>query len=185
LRAVKVKLQAGGGGGGGSATNNNTGGGGGGGAYSEKFVTDISSLSSSETVTVGAAGTGGAAGANNGTNGGTSSFGAIVVCGGGDGGQSSAGTFQADTGGKVTTAGDLNIDGQPGVARVAGAIGALSNGGSSFLGFGAQHVPVNSNINAQPALAGYGGGGAGALRTTINSAGGDGRLGIVIIELYL
>jgi hypothetical protein len=184
--AFRVKVQAAGGGGGGSGTTENrAGGGGGGGAYSELLITDIVGLSSPVSITVGAGGSGGAAGANDGTAGGSSSFGATVVCAGGGGGNSGDGTFVADNGGTVTTAGDFSLQGQGGAPRVATNTAGAGQGGSSRLGYQGGQVQLLTSGNVTGlAGAGFGGGGQGARRGAQNNAGGNGAPGIVIVEVF-
>lgn len=186
LRAIKVICQGAGGGGGGAGNNNSRGAGGGGGAYSEKFITNISGLSASITVTVGAGGAGGAAGNNNGITGGSSSFGSEVVCAGGQGGVSGAGGYDVGAGGTVTTAGDFNLNGEDGDIRILTAsftIYSLAGGGDSFLGYGGPAWMYGAE-QAGRAGSGYGGGGGGGWRISSSQNGGNGANGIVIVELY-
>jgi hypothetical protein len=85
-----ARIQVWGGGGGGSRTNSSAGrAGGSGGGYSEIWLA-LSSLGSTETVTVGAGGAGRITSDGNGSNGGNSSFGTHCVASGGEGGQSSS-----------------------------------------------------------------------------------------------
>ena len=196
LRAVRVKVQGAGGGSGGTETTGagefKASGGGGAGGYGESFIL-ATSLSASETVTVGAGGAGGAAGANNGSNGGSSSFGTHVTANGGDG--SSAGTSArtsatfGNAGGQGGTAtGDFTITGSAGgvhfanpdlVSRVPGAMAFLST----------QIVPITAVGSGLAGVTGrdYGGGAGNSANAESQGtarAGGTGGAGIVIVELY-
>ena len=194
LRAIRVKaIGAGGGGGGAGATGASQvsiAGSGGSGGYSEKFYTDIASLSSSITVTVGSGGAGGTSGGA-GSTGGDTTFSGITANGGGGGDIGPVGsvTFyysNPGTGGS-SSGGDLNISGsggRPGTAwasdRVQGAVG-----GSSLLsGSNRRSVETTGSIGAAGPL--YGGGGDGGVNAQSQSArsGGAGAAGIVIVELY-
>jgi hypothetical protein len=181
LRAIKVKVQAGGSGGAGRAASNNSGAGGAGGGYAERFFSDIASLSSSVTVTVGAGGAGGAAGNNNGAVGGVSSFGNV-----GDAWRTRAtggeiGTSTAEGGGGgVGTHGSLLIAGQAGGRGQNGSPESPGVGGSSHLGGGGRVAGASAGFSGGI----YGGGGGGASVTGSNLAGGNGAPGIVIVELY-
>jgi len=194
LRAVRIRLVGGGGGGGGcegtingDSTSVAKGGNGGGSGYAEAFVLE-SSLSSSETVTVGAGGSGGSSGNNAGSNGGTSSFGSHCVAGGGDGGGGGAQDTHpivVDNGaaGDGTT-GDLLLEGNQGPSTLImqDSIGFSYTGWSVF-GSG-RSVGVFRHTGASGKD--YGGGGSGATSTSQNvgRAGGTGGPGIVIVELY-
>jgi hypothetical protein len=194
LRAIRVKVQGGGGSGGGAAATSGSqiaiASGGAGGAYAESFITNISGLASSETVTRGAGGAAPAAGANAGNAGGASSFGSLVSAnggGGGDGGsaQAVAGFPSTPINGQTTATGDLVI---PGGASFAGTQTRVDflfpvPSGAAFLG--------GSKINGVSAAAGvtgssFGGGGTGGQNTQNSTAkaGGAGGNGIVIVELY-
>lgn len=201
LRAIRVKCIGGGGGGGGAAT---TGAGqvaiganGAGGGYSESFITNISGLASSVTVTVGTGGTAGTAGNNAGGNGNASSFGSLVIAnGGGGGGGSAAATpsaTQAFTSGSATSAtagtGDIAVPGPEALAP-----GAFTAFGFAFseaipgtaLG-GSAGVLTTATGQAGTAGALFGGGGRGGINAASQGsarAGGAGAAGIVIIELY-
>jgi hypothetical protein len=194
LRAIRVKCQGGGGGGGGCATTTasqvSAGVSGGGGVYAESFITDISSLSASVTVTVGSSGAGGSAGNNAGSTGGTSSFGSAVSASGGLGGGGGPGaapvTFATATGVATTGVGDLVIAGEGSEAALYLNTGGAQSprGGSSVLGTGA-----GGRLSSGPGNAGnnYGGGGSGGANTVSQGtarAGGAGAAGIVIVELY-
>lgn len=197
LRAVKVKLVGGGGAGGGAAATTSTqgsaGAGGAGAGYAEKFIL-ASSLSASETVTVGAGGvpvTGGTGG-----SGGQSSFGSHATGDGGNGG-----TINAATAGTAGVAGpdgaggtgDLVIRGQRGGGRLVvggSSFQQMGNGGASHLGFGYVDNTIftflGSNPGNAPSSNSYGGAGNGSRNGGAQSAisGGAGASGIVIVELY-
>jgi hypothetical protein len=184
LRAIRVIVQGGGGGGAGIATAGARGGGWGG-DYAERFITDISGLDASVTVTIGAGGSGGAAGAAGG-NGGDSDFnasGSLRTRSRGGNGASADGTRVTDT----TVYADADVTfrgGAPGIGGQSTEILPGGLGGSSHLGGGGAPGDVGGNRNG---LAGqpYGGGGSGASRaTTGNATGGAGADGIVIVELY-
>jgi hypothetical protein len=179
LRAIRVRCVGGGGGGGGVGTTSGIGaaGGGGGGGIAESFITDISGLDSSVTVTVGGGGAGGI-GNNAGSTGGTSSFGSITA-GGGEGGNASGGNNVNNAGGNGGTAsgGDLNL---PGLAAPSASRNAASQGG----GYGGANRPTGS-ANGVNGTGTYGGGGSGAQdATTVERTGGAGAGGMVMIELY-
>lgn len=184
LKAVKVRL-VGGGAGGASAGSNNTGsGGGGGGGYAEKFITDITGLASSVTVTVGAGGNGGGSGFNIGSNGGTTSFGSLVVATGGTGGRGHWEAFASGGSGGIGTAGDLLIGGQGGGGATIG-FGKGGFGGSSQLGGGGAEVVRTDAFEANGnAGRNYGGGGSGGGDKSASGTGGNGANGVVIVELY-
>jgi len=183
LRGIKVRLVGGGGGGGGATSNNSGGSGGGGGGYAESFITDISGLSSSISVTVGSGGT---AGTGNGVSGGTSSFGSLVVATGGAFG--TATTSIGSLGGVGTSGQFLSRGGSSESVKnmfddsISPSAG--SGGGDSMLG-GGGYGGVNFGTGTDGASGGnYGGGGGGAFRISTNQSGGPGAPGIVIVELY-
>jgi hypothetical protein len=201
LRAIRVKCQGGGGGGGGVGSIP-TGQiicarSGSGGVYAESFITNISGLSSSVTVTVGTGGAGGAAGNNAGSNGGTSSFGSSVSANGGNNGGTADFTFPPNfpagpVAGPTTGTGDLIIPG--GESSIATALNTgwvhPGDGGSSFLGStrdGEWAIGgVNDGLNGKTGSL-YGGGGTGGANTqniSTTRSGGTGGAGIVIVELY-
>jgi hypothetical protein len=143
LKAIRVKCQGGGGGGGGASTtgasNPAAGSGGGGGGFAEKFITDISGLSSSESITVGTGG-GGNTNANGSAGNNTTAFGLTGNGGsGGTNGPDASTDFSvAPPGdGGSSSGGDINIGGG------AGYIGVTSvqrnfggNGGDTLFGLG-------------------------------------------------
>lgn len=191
LRAVKVTVVAGGAGGGGcerSGASRGVGAGGGAGGFAISFVT-ASSLSSTETVTVGGGGTGGRT--TNGSNGGNSSFGAHAAANGGIGGalfaQSIVRGVQGSDGGSGTT-GDITGTGQgsgPGLIITTSTNNYSCQsgmGGSSIFGGGGHSV-----INSQDGDAGgaYGAGGSGSATHLSNRRAGAGGAGIVIVECYV
>jgi hypothetical protein len=182
LRAIKVTAQ-GAGGAGSSASFPFGGHGGGAGSCAISFITDISSLAASVTVTVGAGGIGVAS--NVGSDGGNSSFGSLVR---GDGGN--AGTNSDGGGAKTTGLGDLVIEGggagcgSRDVTFSASRPSFAGVGGNSFLGNGGRAGGPSAVNTAGNTGGKYGGGGAGARNPSGTVAGGDGAPGIVIIELY-
>jgi hypothetical protein len=194
LRAIRVRLVAGGGGGAGAGGIANRGSnGGGGGGYAESFITDISGLAATVTVTRGSGGAGGAAGDNTGTAGGGSSFGSLVTASGGDRGSNLAAGARSPGGGGVGQVGQLLIRGQGGsnpqsmsndmttFVQTGGA------GGSSQLGGGGRSSGFGGT-NAQGESGGqYGGGGAGSWPGTgpTDVAGGSGADGIVIVDCFV
>jgi len=190
LRAIKVKC-IGGGGGGGTSTSTFTfasPGGGGGGGYAESFITDISGLAASVTVTRGAGGAGASVSATNGATGGASSFGALVAANGGGGGsQTGSANNLVGTGGSggVGTAGQLLAHGGVGGTGVNDSLTGIGGvGGNTAFGGGAN---APRTVSTQAGFNGliYGGGGSGSasVNGTISS-GGSGANGIVIVELY-
>jgi hypothetical protein len=194
LRAIKVKVQGAGGGSGGAALTGAgqvaAGSGGAGGNYAESFITNISGLAASVTVTVGA---GGAAGthAANGGYGGNSSFGSIVIGSGGGGGDFMAATSGSATVGAaplVSATGDLIIRGSsPMRARVrSGEILTLGQGAGSFYGGATNDGNTNVGIAGSGGRV-YGGGASGGFNypsAATNKNGAEGAPGIVIVELY-
>ena len=210
LRAIRVKVQGAGGGGGSTDYCNSAGeaaasSGGGGGGYAESFITDIASLASSVTVTVGTGGAGATGGDSVtlngavGTDGGSSSFGsgtAYEVSG--DGG--TGGNRGYETGGFYTTSGkwggsgtgDLVVPGEAseptihiGLAGTTSShvVAAGSNGGDSMLGAGGR-VSSTGSTSGQVTRdggdgSGYGGGGSGgaAAAYTGTADGADGGAG--------
>lgn len=188
LRAVKVKAQGGGGAGGGrSGSGPSVGAGGGGGGYGEKFIL-ADDLAPSESITVGQGGSG--RGANSGLAGSASSFGNHITARGGDGGDWTAtlnSTAQGGNGGTVSGA-DFFVPGQIGQqARIYDGnsvrIFFPGSGGSSFLGLGALSFAPGQTGSGRTGT-GWGAGGSGASGSASDQPGGDGRQGIVIVELY-
>jgi hypothetical protein len=200
LRAIRVIVVGGGGaGGGGAAASNGSGwqsaaGGGGGGATAERFITNIASLSSSETITVGAS----AAGVTGNTTGtaGNSSVAFGITCGGGAGGagspqSNSAASVSGGAGGTVSGTSDIQIPGQRGGdgAHIPGSQFMFAGtGGSSRYGAGGQRGAVVSGaiIGGGTAGGNRGGGGSGSFSANsgANPTSGAGAAGIVIVELY-
>jgi hypothetical protein len=154
--------------GGGGAGYMKGGGGGGNGAYAIKRIL-ASSLSSSETVTIGAGGAS-QTGSGVGNAGGTSSFGAFVTANGGPGGQLSTtpGT------GATASGGDLNVNG--------GNISAGINGMDSRYGNGGK---TGSTSNTTGSATGFGAGGGAVTDTSVgNKTNGAGAGGLVIVWEY-
>jgi len=201
-RYVVVHCQGGGGGGGGcAATGAGEGavaGGGGGGGYAQRVIA-LADLGASETVTVGAAGSGGSAGANNGGAGGSSSFGAHASAtggGGGEGATASTGSNIGDGGFGGTGSGGsggFNVSGDDGgngvvdnnADNASGGQGNHGEGGGSYL---AGSRRTNAATQGAAGIGGRanGGGGSGGHNRQSQSAraGGDGGLGIVIVEVH-
>jgi len=196
LRAIRVKCQAGGGGGAGANTTSagqfNGGRSGSGGAYAESFITSITGLASSVTVTVGAGGAGGAAASSGGT-GGTSSFGSLVSANGGQAGfldgQGNMPGISPGISGATAFTGDFGVSG--GASSTGVFTTGFSNvgmGGASFLGKANRNIDFFST-GGRNGTAGslYGGGGTGGYNAGANAVtrtGGAGAAGIVIVELY-
>jgi hypothetical protein len=158
LKYVVVEVQGGGGTGtnaSGTASSDNAGNGGGSGGYSKKLIA-VSSLGSTETVTVGAVG-------------GNSSFGSHCSGNGASGG--TAGT---------ATGGDINITGKAGSDACDpdgdGDHQDGGRGGDSMFGFGG----VSGSRNAT----GYGAGACGGDRASGQTGAGTATAGIVIVTEY-
>jgi len=200
LRAIRVIVQAGGGGGGHADTTSagqcSAGGGGGAGTWAQSFITDIASLASSVTVTVGAAGNGGLYATSTAATAGTdSSFGSgaayEVSAGGGSGGVTitRSGSAQGIGGnGGAGGVGDLVIQGGGGdgalVVDPANVYSGISGKGAhSILGASGKATRANQG---QGLSSGYGSGGTGSARAQSLTGfdGRDGMPGIVIVELY-
>jgi hypothetical protein len=196
IRAMVVKCQGAGGGSGGTGASNSTGfgasGGGAGGNYAEKFITDISGMASSVTVTVGAGGAGAAAGNNNGSAGGTSSFGSYASAAGGGGGfgHPTYNFWIPGTGGAIggPNTGDFVVQGEEGGDSwpVNTNGGYSGKGGRSQLSPGIRAVVAWQGGGAATAGLIYGGGAAGSANgsSAAAKAGAAGASGIVIVELY-
>lgn len=187
LKFIEVEVQGAGGGGGGSgSTDVRIGAGGGAGGYGYKKIL-ASSLSSTETVTIGVAGSAGTT-TTNGGNGGNSSFGTHVTANGGSGGTQGGSDTSIDGGaGGTATGGDINITGQSGGGGGTldgnGSVNRNGFGGFSKLGIGG----VRSSGSNAPGGAGtgYGAGGAGGSRNGASGiTGGAGTAGLVIVREY-
>jgi hypothetical protein len=198
LRAIVVKCQAAGGGGAGAPSIGSgqvtAGKAGSGGVYAQKLITDIASLASSVTVTVGAGGNGGAAGNNAGTAGGSSSFGSLVSADGGFGGGQLDYTYPPNvpaTGvnGPTAGVGDLVIPGGDSTAALGLSVSFVvgGNGGNSHMSttqVGNIAVADGNNGRAGKLYGGGGTSGLNAQNQATNRTGGAGANGIVIVELY-
>jgi hypothetical protein len=181
LKAIKVKLVGGGGGSSGCEALS-AGSGGGGGGYAESFITDITGLASSVTVTVGTGGAGGAAGlSGDASAGGTSSFGSLVSATGGGGGTRS-GNPSGGSGG-IGTVGQLLLKGSGG-GSFNGTRGSGVGGSSFFGGGGAARFKGNSSQMSGESGSNYGGGASGPSSVDGTIAGSAGGPGIVILELF-
>lgn len=197
-----IELQGGGGGSGGTTGTAGqaaaSGAGAGGGYY--KIVATADQIGGSATGSVGIAGIAGTSGNNAGGTGGDTSITIgggtnwIAAGGGGGGGQTSsaaaqgsgtAGVANANTLGTNATLIQVNVGGFVGAGFTSAAGGTVSNvvpeGGGAFLG-----ERCNRNSTTGGAGIGNGGGCSGAINTSgANSAGGAGKLGIVIITEFL
>lgn len=196
---IFVRVQAGGGAGGGgtgNATQAAVAGGGSAGGYAEK--TFAVQPNTAYTCAIGAGGTG----VSNATGnaGGISTFtvgGTTVQANGGLGGV--GGITQINTneitalGGaspSVSTGGDLNAGGQPGLfGHRAGPVfitgGSVISGGGGSCIFGAGGNSTNVAGTGNAATVGFGGGGGGGLsNTTGASTGGAGANGVITVDEY-
>lgn len=153
------------GGGGGTGANPDCGGGGGGGAYNERTM-PLSSLGSSETVTIGTGGAGSAGTGDGSAGSGPSSFGSHVSAYAGGGG---AGSNNSDEGG-----------GGGGGQLAAGASTSSSSGGAGGSppatagGGGAGGAAGADGVSSFWGGAGGGGGGAGGFAGGFSQFGGGG-----------
>lgn len=186
---IRVRCWGGGGGGGGAAgttANAAAAGGGAGGGYCETIITSPSG--GGYSYAVGALGAGGVAGNNSGTAGGATTFGTLSAGGGGPGAGSAAGlgptiglgtTGGSSSGGLVNCGGGAGGNGVilSGTVSIGGYGGAASCGGGMVRGRSGANTGLSGNFP--------GGGGSGATSTTsANTAGGDGALGLIIVEEY-
>jgi hypothetical protein len=203
MKFIKVRLQAGGGGGGGvsSAGNNAIATGGNGGNYLE-FIMTSAQVGASKSYAVGALGAKGAAGNNAGSNGGNTTF-ADWTCAGGKGGLGAAGAATALLASAASSSNSANTVGtgsvlvnyqnlwaNPGFLNSATTLGIPSVGGNSFLSpevsNGESWVVANSSVTGQSGVnVGEGGNGALNIGSAVNTAGGDGAAGIIIIEEFI
>jgi len=198
---ARIQVWGGGGGGNRQATTTTSVGGGGGG-YSETTVA-LSSLASTETVTVGAGGVGRTATAGSGTDGGTSTFGTLIGASGGI----ATGTCNGGltlTSGLSTPIGMANVGQDDGTinfwqggagfhssettrARISSTFGGGGGGGvvssttslggsSTFGGFGANGSRTTPNNGLAP------GGGGGGSNNSVN--GGDGAAGRIVVTVW-
>jgi hypothetical protein len=190
-KAFVILVGGGGGGGGvtGAASSVGAAGGGGGGGILMKWIT---SISGTYTYAIGSAGTAGANTGGTGGNGGNTTFvnGATTYTafgGSGGVGQTTGTTAAVTLGGNgavVSTNGDMNSGGSPGLMgyRVSGTLGWSGSGGDSdYGGAGNGLTSAGAGNNAT----GYGAGGGGALSTANTArAGGTGGAGLVIVYEY-
>ena len=160
----------------------------------------MSSLASTETITVGTGGSGGAAGNNNGVAGGKSSFyvngvETVIANGGGLGTGSAAVTAplygSAVGAGGSATGGDINLSGSRadiGFAPASTATFAMFSqyGGGSALSPSSdlQATDTGSAGSAGQSFGQGGGGGANSASQGTARAGGAGASGYVIIDVY-
>jgi hypothetical protein len=193
LRAIRVRCVGGGGAGGGSTTTGagevSMGSGGGSGGYSESFITDISGLDSSITVTRGAGGAG--VSGSPGNDGQGSSFGTIVVAPKGVGGFTRAAVAPpALIRPEVPVAagtGDIVAQGSTGKHGIGVGAGGTQvqagEGGGSV--FGGAASAVANNPGNPGGVAGAGGSGTAREQNSVTDlTGGNGANGIVIVDLY-
>lgn len=190
--AILVECVGGGGGGGGqagSATQAGLANGGGAGGYLRKL---IASPSASYPYTIGAKGTGGATSTgNSGTDTTFGSGGSLLTAKGGTGGGTSGlGTGaliqSGGAGGTVSTGGDVNVGGSPGLPglRLSATVCRGGNGANSYFGSGGRGAAENA-AGDNALGSGSGGGGAAVASVNTNRAGGDGTDGIIVItEFY-
>jgi hypothetical protein len=201
LRAIGAHVLAGGGAGGGAVATTtgqaSVGGGGAAGGYAFRFITDIGSLPTSATVTIGAAGAS-ASGAVGGT-GGNSSFlylsATSLSANGGVGGPAGAVTTGAQViaGGAASTTfanGTFTLRGdRGGVGLVLSATIGHSGRGASSNGLYGQAGGVeviSTSAAGAAAVANSGAGGSGAMNLASQTArsGGTGGSGRVVLDLY-
>lgn len=199
LRAVRFICVGGGGGGAGviltGATQMSLGNGGGGGVLAESFITDLTTLSAIEGVTIGTGGTGGVGNASGGA-GGNTFVGTLVVANGGTGGTNSG----AAAAGPLIEQSDAPATGGTGDLIGPGSLGGfgigVSNantntvrGGDGGLGYreaggGLGALGGTNGGNAPATSRGAGGGGAANHSSQAARNGGSGAAGIVFVELY-
>ncbi len=156
-----VLIQCWGAGGGGARATGSYAGGGGGGGYKEFWIL-LSSLGSTETVTIGAGGTGRTTSAGDGTDGGNTTFGSWITAYGGQKGSQSSHTVQAAGGGMFAIGGAAVIG-----YEIANPFDGAA-GGSQFMSLG-----------GRSSVWGGAGGGAGTTYTTAGTSqfGGNGGTG--------
>ena len=183
---VYLTMVGGGGGGGGDDSGNKSGGGGGGGSWVVMFPYTVVGETTYDVI-VGAGGAGGAAGANDGTVGADTRFDTggddVTVSGGnfglkgatGTGGAAIAIDIDAGTapaaGGHIVTASGAGQDSPSAGTGGGGAGGAFGDGGAG------------GSSAAGTDATGFGAGGGGGAHTgAVNSAGGDGSDGFILVE---
>jgi hypothetical protein len=183
--AIELWVVSAGGGGAGvaaSVSGSASGGGAGGGGY--KYIT--SGINASETVTIAAGGAGGTSGGA-GAGAGFTSFGSVLSLQGGSGGLANGNGASGGTGG-----GDIAVrGGSGGPARTFTATDVftfLGAGGTPGfgLGVGASGGLLEGVRQVGIAGRGYGAGGGGAVNdgTAVDTPGGAGASGIVIVKSY-
>lgn len=190
-------IQVWGAGGGGcrdSSTNNLQGAGGG--AYNERWVL-LSSLGSTETVTVGAGGLGRTTSTGNGGNGANTTFGSWLTgyagrgCAAGGTPNNAGGGFLA-LGGNTSSQNALTpwnggtgagFGIAPGAADFGGGGGGSNAGGANVTGGASQSGSQGATaVSGVPTKPGFSGGGASS--TTANTNGGDGGDGKCIVTVF-
>lgn len=177
-QAIDVTCAGGGGGGGGGDTGTNWRGVGGGAGGGSKETIPVSSLSATETVTVGVAGIPGASSGTPtaGNPGGTSSFGALITGNPGLGGTAATGSALNGVAGGTGGGGDVNIQGGGSTPMVDGpSVDDVSTGGDApfGLGYGGKNVAANGT--------GYASGGACA--DDSGGSAGAGVPGIIFVDI--
>lgn len=182
---VIVWIIGGGGGGGGAdgvgAGNESDAGGGGAGGVSMTFV-DVT-LTASESVTIGAGGLGGTVGISDGSPGGTSSFGSIISATGGGGGingiSTTAESIAAGGSGGSGASGIINLNGGN------GGTGRVVKGELTFNGSGGNNIFSSTSYGSGKIGEKFGGGGSGAVSSSVNAVGGTGASGACIVYEYI
>lgn len=190
-KVILYLIGGGGGGGGASGAASSVGaaGGGGGGGLAIKYINNVSGT---YTYAIGAGGTAGANTGGNGGAGGNTTFAngatTITAFGGAGGIGQVTGTAAAfvlgGAGAAVSTNGDLNAGGSPGIMayRVSGTLGYSGTGGDSEYGGAGQGL---TTAGAGSNATGFGSGGGGALSTANTArAGGTGAPGAIIAIEY-
>jgi hypothetical protein len=202
---VKVTCTGGGGGGGGSDSDGSGAGMGGGGEAGGTAIIwyDLTELGANAVYTIGALGAGGTVGAA-GTDGADTTFnpagtGATITGAGGDGGDGVNGTTDfheaaGGTGEGTATNGDINLTGGGGSGGHSGVSGAdpiaiSGTGGASLWGGGGgglarSAVGAFNGAGIAAGANGSGGGGALTLDSATGAAGGNGAVGMCVVEEY-
>jgi hypothetical protein len=161
-------------GGGGSGQKTNTTGqyasGGGGGGYNERWIA-LSSLGSTETVTIGAGALGTSTVNGSGSTGGTTTFGSWCPAYGGGGAGVSSG-FSGGGGGQISAGSTQTMTGAPWQPLDCTGTGALSGYGWSWGGIGG-----SSNYGFAGFGSVLGGGGGGSANSSTGFAGGVSQQG--------
>lgn len=184
-KSIIVEVVGGGGGGGNASAANSSsvalGRGAGGGGYAKSYLTTVPS---SQTVTVGLGGA-------SYTNGGDSSFGNIVARGGTRGAQDLNATWTSGVqqqigspGGQATNGNIINAAGSYGIQPIWTTFGNCISGAGGGSFFSGTTTPVMNTAPGTNGAIGCGGSGACSYGNTSVLAGGSGGNGIVIIWEY-